>query len=111
MSRMTTGGTNKHLLLSRAGKQHIAGIAMWTSGGKPKKVSGSCGCTWITKTSRTHPGQSRLYGSEHKVTEDPESSYTDAYLTPRAFETIFPHQPNPQPFESRPPPLFSPPIL
>src|ERR1700688_3712362 len=39
---------------------YIAGIAMWTSGEKTKQESGSCGCTWIIKTSRIRSRKANL---------------------------------------------------
>ncbi len=52
----------------------VAGIATWTSGGEIKKVSGSYGCTWITRTSPTHFGRNKFHRPVRKFTEVSEAS-------------------------------------
>ena len=47
----------------------VAEIATWTSGGEIKKVSGSYGCTWITRTSPTHFGRNKFHRPGRKFTE------------------------------------------
>src|SRR5216683_2461035 len=48
-------------LKTRLANLFVAEIAMWISGGETKRGIGSCGCTWITRTSLIRFGRNKLH--------------------------------------------------